>query len=165
MSVSATTRSPRAGEQDAVSYFFVSTQQFEDWIAGDGLLEWAAVHTEYYGTPRQPVQEQLDAGNSVFLEIDTQGAFQVMAAKPDAVSIFIDAPSMDVLCQRLTDRGTESDEQIKRRLQTAEHEIAQQMRYNYQIVNDDLDSAVTELLRIIDAEEQKMPHSPPEKTS
>jgi len=154
LSVSATTRSPRPAEVEGVHYHFVSSQQFEEWIENDGLLEWAKVHAgKYYGTPLQPVQQQLDLGNSVFLEIDTQGAFQVMKAVPEAVSIFISPPSIEVLEQRLTERGTESAEQIAGRIALAEHEIAQQMRYNYQLVNDDLDDATKELCRIVSAEE------------
>jgi len=153
-SVSATTRKPRPAEVEGVHYRFVSPQQFEDWIAHDGLLEWAQVHGgQYYGTPRQPVQEQLDKGNSVFLDIDTQGAFQVMNSMPEAVSIFIEPPSIEELVKRLTNRGTESPEQIEGRIAIAEHEIAQKMRYNYQLVNDSLDDATTELRRIIEEEQ------------
>jgi len=155
LSVSATTRNPRPGEIDGSNYLFVSTEQFEDWIATDGLLEWACVHAHYYGTPRAPVQKQLDADNNVFLEIDTQGAFQVMESVSDAVSIFIDAPSMNELQRRLVGRGTESEDQLQRRLATAKHEIAEKMRYNYQLVNDDVESAADQLYRIIKAEEQK----------
>jgi len=154
LSVSATTRSPRPNEIEGVHYRFVTTQQFEEWITDDGLLEWAKVHAgKYYGTPRLPVQEQLNAGNSVFLEIDTQGAFQIIESMPEAVSIFILPPSIEVLKQRLTDRGTETADQIAGRIALAEHEIAQQMRYNYQLVNDSLDDAAEELGRIVNAEE------------
>jgi len=142
---------------EGVSYLFVSKEQFEDWIGDDGLLEWAQVHAHYYGTPREPVQERLDAGSSVFLEIDVQGAFQVMESMPDAVSIFIEPPSLAELRRRLVGRGTESDDQLERRLTTAEHEIAQKMRYNCQLVNDDVDRATEELLRTVEAEEQR-PH-------
>jgi len=132
----------------------VSPQQFEEWIENDGLLEWAKVHAgKYYGTPRQPVQEQLALGNSVFLEIDTQGALQIVETMPEAISIFIAPPSIEVLKQRLESRGTENAEQIAGRIALAEHEIAQQMRYNYQLVNDSLDDATNELCRIVNAEE------------
>jgi len=157
LSLSATTRAPRGSEVDGVDYHFVSVKQFEDWIdAGDGLLEWARVHAgKYYGTPRAPVQEHLDAGRSVFLEIDTQGAFQVLELMPEAIAIFIEPPSIDTLRQRLSARGTETPEQIDGRIALAEHEIAQKMRYNYQIVNDDLDVATAELAAIIQAEESR----------
>jgi len=155
LSLSATTRKPRPAEEDGIHYRFVTTEQFEQWIADDGLLEWAKVHAgKYYGTPRQPVESELSKGNSVFLEIDTQGAFQVLEKMPDAVSIFIEPPSMDVLTQRLTARGTEDAQQIEGRIATARHEMAQKMRYNYQLVNDNLDDATTELRNIIDAEER-----------
>ena len=155
-SVSATTRKPRPNEEEGVHYRFVSPAQFEQWIEEDGLLEWAKVHAgEYYGTPRAPVQEQLDKGNSVFLDIDTQGAFQVMESMPEAVSIFIEPPSIEELVKRLTLRGTESPKQIEGRIAIAEHEIEQRMRYNYQLVNDNLDEAVAELCRIVEAEEQQ----------
>jgi guanylate kinase len=154
-SVSATTRKPRPLEIEGVHYRFVSPQQFEEWIKTDGLLEWAKVHAgQYYGTPRDPVQEQLKRGNSVFLDIDTQGAFQVMESMPEAVSIFIEPPSIEELVKRLSNRGTESTEQIEGRIAIAEHEIKQRMRYNYQLVNDRLDDASEELCRIVEAEEQ-----------
>jgi guanylate kinase len=153
-SVSATTRKPRPGETDGVHYFFVSHEQFEDWIATNGLLEWAQVHGgEYYGTPRGPAQKRLEQGISVFLDIDTQGAFQVMEALPEAVSIFIEPPSLEDLQIRLEGRGTESAEQIEGRIALAEHEIEQKVRYNYQLVNDDLDLATEELFCIIAREE------------
>lgn len=152
--MSATTRSPRPAEVEGVHYRFISRKQFEDWIAAGELLEWAQVHGgEYYGTPREPVQAQLNQGSSVFLDIDTQGAFQVMDAMPEAVSIFVEPPSVDELVKRLTKRGTESTEQIEGRIALAQHEIEQKMRYNYQLVNDDLDMAAEELCRIITAEE------------
>lgn len=152
--MSATTRKPRPKEADGVHYRFVTREQFENWIAAGGLLEWAQVHGgEYYGTPREPVQDQLNQGNSVFLDIDTQGALQVMDAMPEAVSIFVEPPTIGELEKRLKGRGTESPEQIEGRIAIAEHEIKQKMRYNYQLVNDDLDVATEELCRIITAEE------------
>jgi len=154
LSISATTRAPRPAEKDGVHYLFVSPEQFEAWIDDGGLLEWAKVHAgKYYGTPREPVQKQLGAGNSVFLEIDTQGAFQVMEAMPEAVSIFIEPPSLEALEQRLVNRGTETAEQIEGRMEIAQGEMAQGLRYNYQIVNDNLNDAVAELFRIVNAEE------------
>jgi len=155
LSISATTRQPRPNEIDGVHYRFVTTRQFEDWIDNDGLLEWAKVHAgKYYGTPREPAEQHLQQGDSVFLEIDTQGAFQVMDLMPDAVSIFIEPPSIQQLENRLKGRGTETSEQIAGRIDIAEHEIAQKMRYNYQLVNDQLDEATDQLRHIIDTEEK-----------
>lgn len=155
LSVSATTRSPRPSEVDGVDYAFVTTDQFESWINDGGLLEWAKVHAgKYYGTPKQPVLDRLAAGDSVFLEIDTQGALQLMDSMPEAISIFIEPPSIEVLRQRLKNRGTENQEQIDGRISVAQREIEQKLRYNYRIINDNLDVATQILGDIIDAEEQ-----------
>ena len=155
LSVSATTRAPRPSEVCGVHYRFVSVDQFEQWIEDNGLLEWAKVHAgQYYGTPLAPVAEHLKAGTSVFLEIDTQGALQVIDKMPEAISIFIEPPSIDTLRMRLEGRATENSEQITGRIARAEHEIAQKMRYTYQLVNDDLDVATQNLRDIVDKEEQ-----------
>jgi len=153
--VSATTRPPRPDEVEGQSYFFVSRERFEEWLATDGLLEWARVYDSYYGTPREPVERALAQGRSVLLDIDTQGAFQVMDALPQAVSIFIEPPSDEELERRLRERGTESEEQLRLRLAAAGHEMAHRMRYTYRLVNDDVQRAESELLRIIAAEEQE----------
>ena len=155
LSVSATTRPPRPREVEGIHYRFVPVAKFEEWIKNGGLLEWAQVHAgQYYGTPRGPVEKHLEKGNSVFLEIDTQGAFQVLEAMPDAVTIFIEPPSVETLKQRLVARGTETSEQIAGRIEVARREMAQSLRYNYLLVNDDLDDATAELARIINKEEK-----------
>lgn len=157
LSVSATTRPPRPNEVDGVHYRFVTPETFEQWIEDRGLLEWAKVHAgQYYGTPREPVEAHLKKGDSVFLEIDTQGALQVIDTVPEAVSIFIEPPSIEELTKRLTTRGTETAEQIAARMKVAQHEMTQRLRYNYQLVNDNLDDAVAELARIV-SEEEKAP--------
>jgi len=153
--VSATTRPARPGELEGKDYLFVSEAQFEDWLANDGLLEWARVHKQYYGTPRAAVEQRLREGISVFLDIDTQGAFQVMETMPEAISIFIEPPTMEDLERRLRGRGTECGEQLRTRLAAADHEMARKMRYTYRLVNDDVAVATDELRRIIDSEEAK----------
>ena len=154
-SVSCTTRAPRPGEVEGKDYFFVTEEKFLQMVAADGFLEYACVHGNYYGTPRQPVMEALEAGESVRLEIDPQGALQVMEKKPDCVSVFILPPSYAELRRRLEGRQTETQEVIERRLENAKGEIAQMGRYQYLIVNDDLESAKRALLAVISAENQR----------
>ncbi|MDR1713853.1 MAG: guanylate kinase [Coriobacteriales bacterium] len=149
LSISATTRNPRAGEVDGVHYFFRTNSEFTELIAADGLLEWAVVHGNYYGTLREEVLRRLAVGIDVILEIDPQGAFQVRQNYPQAILIFIAPPSMEVLEQRLRLRGTETEEQIQTRLKTARLELAQADRYNVTIVNDELDSAAAELKAVL----------------
>lgn len=155
LSVSATTRMPRKGEQEGVSYFFLTDEQFDDLIENDGFIEWAHVHTNRYGTLRSVVEDKIASGTDVVLEIDAQGARQIRERYPDAVLIFIKAPDMQVLEKRLRDRGTETEEQIQVRLQTAKVEMQQEKYYNYSLVNDDLERATEELLGIVDAERGK----------
>lgn len=154
-SVSCTTRAPRPGEVEGKDYFFVTEEKFLQMVAADGFLEYACVHGNYYGTPRQPVMEALEAGESVRLEIDPQGALQVMEKKPDCVSVFILPPSYAELRRRLEGRQTETQEVIERRLENAKGEIAQMGRYQYLIVNDDLESAKRALLAVVSAEKQR----------
>ncbi|MGN0035510.1 MAG: guanylate kinase, partial [Coriobacteriales bacterium] len=138
LSVSATTRPPRQGETDGVSYRFVSDEQFDHLVADDGLLEWAWVHGQRYGTPRAAIDDRVAAGIRVILEIDPQGAFQVRERYPQAVLVFIVPPTFSDLEKRLRTRGTESDEQIARRLQTAQVELSEANEYDVVIRNDDL---------------------------
>lgn len=154
-SVSCTTRAPRPGEVEGKDYFFVTEEKFLQMVAADGFLEYACVHGNYYGTPRQPVMEALEAGESVRLEIDPQGALQVMEKMPDCVSVFILPPSYAELRRRLEGRQTETQEVIERRLENAKGEIAQMGRYQYLIVNDDLESAKRALLAVVSAENQR----------
>jgi len=146
LSVSATTRAPRPGEVDGVSYLFRTDEEFDELIAEDGLLEWAEVHGNRYGTPRAPVVEHVEAGDQVILEIEPQGAFQVKAAYPDAILIFIAPPSFEELERRLVHRATETPEQIRRRLQTAVVEMGREKEYDVVVCNDDVDEATDRLL-------------------
>jgi guanylate kinase len=151
LSVSATTRKPRQGEQDGVHYFFLSNEQFDKLIAVDGLLEWASVHGERYGTIRSEVCERLEQGIDVVLEIDPQGAFLVQEKMPDAKMVFIAPPSLAVLEQRLRQRGTEDEAAVTKRLANAIDEMASSSRYQWLIVNDDLDSAAEQLYQLLSA--------------
>lgn len=147
LSVSATTRPPREGEKDGRDYHFLTEREFED--RRDDFLEFATYSDNHYGTLRSEVDRRLDAGHSVVLEIEVQGATQVRAAKPDSVQIFIAPPDPAALRERLRGRGTDSSEAIDRRLKTAEQELAQQDDFNHRIVNDDLDQAADELESIV----------------
>jgi guanylate kinase len=149
LSISATTRAPRKGETDGVQYFFLSNEEFDRIISVDGLLEWATVHGERYGTLREKVDEQLEKGLDVILEIDPQGAFQVKERHPQAILIFITPPSLEVLEQRLRGRKTDSEESIQRRLADAREEMDYRDRYQNVIVNDELDGAAEELYQLI----------------
>lgn len=150
VSVSATTRPPRPAEVDGVSYNFITEEQFDQLIENDGLLEWATVHGVHrYGTPRAPVMAALEAGKTVILEIDLQGAEQVRHTMPEAKWIFIEPPSWGELVRRLTGRGTETDEQQRRRLETAREELARAESFDYVITNDKLETAVDDLVALL----------------
>ena len=153
-SVSHTTRPPRPGEIDGKDYFFVTEQNFTRMIQAGDWLEWARVHGNYYGTSRPFVETQLAAGRSLLLDIDVQGARQVMAAGLDPVTIFILPPSIEVLRQRLETRGTDSAQTIALRLENAKKEIALTHLYQYVVKNDDLTTAADQLCAIFD---QKIP--------
>ncbi len=155
MSVSATTRAPRVGEEDGKHYHFINQEKFEQMVKDDKFLESARVHDFYYGTLREEVNSKLEAGFDVILEIDPQGAMQVKSKKPDAVLIFIRPPSLDDLKQRLYGRGTDSAEVIARRLKDAQNELEQASKYNYVIINDYIDIASQELVKIIKIEREK----------
>ena len=145
-SVSATTRAPREGEIDGKHYFFISRQEFENRIANNEFLEYAQFAGNCYGTPKPYVLSLLEQGKNVLLEIEVQGAMQVMARMPECVSIFVLPPSFEELERRLRGRGTESEEKVRARLETARGEIAYAPRYNYQIVNgEDVDAAYQQL--------------------
>lgn len=154
-SVSYTTRGPRPGEVDGKDYCFVTEDQFRQMLDQDGFLEHADVHGHMYGTPRQPVLDALEAGRSVMLDIDPQGALQVMEKMPDCVSVFILPPSFAELRRRLTGRGTEKPEEIERRLHNARGEVKLMGKYQYLVVNDDLEVAYRTLQGIVDAEKQR----------
>ncbi|MCD4719962.1 MAG: guanylate kinase [Desulfobacula sp.] len=151
-SVSHTTRSPRKNEQDSVDYFFISLEEFERKISQDHWLEWAKVHDNYYGTSKKFVRNCLGKGWDLLLDIDIQGARQIMDSDLDLVSIFIMPPSFEILFQRLENRGTDSREVIARRLENAKLEMTQKDMYQYVVVNDDLDEAIEELCSIFEKE-------------
>lgn len=151
-SVSATTRAPREGEQDGVNYHFMDKAEFEQLIAEEQLLEYAEFVGNYYGTPAKPVDEKLAAGYDVILDIETQGAEQIMAKRPDAVSMFLFPPSFAVLEQRLRARGTDSEEKILGRLAQARVECEKADKYGYIVINDKVETACAEALAIITAE-------------
>lgn len=151
-SVSATTRAPRPGEVDGVHYFFLSKEQFEEKIKTGGMLEYANYVENYYGTPAQAVEDQRSLGHDVILEIEIQGAMQVKAKCPDAVMVFVSPPSMKELKRRLIDRKTESEEVVNNRLKTAEKEMKAISKYDYVVVNDEVENAVSSLKAILQAE-------------
>jgi guanylate kinase len=151
-SVSSTTRAPREGEQEGQDYFFVSEAQFREGIATGKWAEWARVHDHYYGTSARFIEDHLDAGRDVLLDIDVQGAAQILQRYPDALTIFIMAPSKAVLRQRLSERGLDSAEVIDKRMQNAESEIARRGMYRHVVVNDDLDRAIARFVSLLKGE-------------
>ena len=150
LSVSATTRSPRPGEENGVNYYFVDDAEFDRLIEHGELLEWATVHNAYrYGTPREPIEKALASGRSVLLEIDLQGARQVRAAMPQATLVFLAPPSWDELVRRLVGRGTEGAEERERRLATARDELAAQDEFDELVVNGDVGEAAREVVDLM----------------
>lgn len=149
LSVSNTTREIRLGETDGVTYNYVSVSEFEKEIEHDGFLEYAKYGANYYGTPKRPVEEKINKGENVLLEIEPQGALKVKAQMPEAVMIFIVPPSMAELRKRLEERGREDEAQINERIAAAKWEFEQAELYNYVCVNDDLDKCVEEVRNII----------------
>lgn len=147
-SVSATTRSPRPGEQDGVSYYFVSKEKFEDMIKKEQFVEYDAHMDNYYGTPRAQLEDKLKRGH-VILDIEPNGAFAVKKSCPDAVLVFIAPPSMEELERRLRTRGDTGEEQIKLRLQRAGWEMEQSKQYDYVVVNDQVEACADKILKII----------------
>ena len=152
LSVSATTRAPRDGEVDGVSYFFLSHEEFRKKIAEGGFLEHAVFCDNYYGTPKDDVMKKLDEGKNVILEIEVQGALQVRSHYPEAVFVFVIPPSMEELENRLRGRGTETDDVIAKRLERAKAEFKYIDKYNYTLTNDTVENAVDVLHSIIEAE-------------
>ena len=155
LSVSMTTRKPRPGEIDGFHYHFVTHEQFEQMIADNGFLEYAKYSDNYYGTPAAPVQKLLDEGKNVMLEIEVQGGEKVMDKCPDAVSIFIDVPSFEELERRLRGRGTETEDVIEGRLKAARYELSRIFRYQYVVLNDEVEAAVARVRAIIEAEHMR----------
>ncbi len=154
LTVSATTREPREGEVDGESYYFLTDDEFARRVDADEFVEWAEVHGHRYGTLVSEVTSNLDAGRSLILEIDVQGAFQVKKRFPDAILIFIMPPSLEVLADRLSSRGTETPESLSLRLANAKAEIELAPQYDDVVVNDDLDDATAELLQVIQQHER-----------
>ena len=151
LSVSATTRQPRPGEVDGVHYHFVSSSHFLKMVADGEMLEYAEYNGHYYGTPRCFVEQQLEAGHNVILEIETKGATQVHTLCPDALMIFIMPPSLEELADRLEGRGTETDAERAGRLAAAAEEIRLADQYDFIVLNEDIDSAREQLLTAINA--------------
>lgn len=156
-SISMTTRPPRPGERHGVDYYFVSKAEFESRIAQNGFLEWAQYVDDYYGTPKEPVEEALGKGQDVLLEIEVQGALQVKQTMPEAILVFIIPPSLSELRRRLLVRGTDSLTKIRKRLERAVEEIRMADRFKYVLVNDQLDKAVSDFAAIIQAERLLQP--------
>lgn len=151
-SISCTTRTPRGYEQDGVHYHFVSKDSFKTMVYCDEFLEWKEVHGNLYGTPARPVMEVLDNGGRMILDIDVQGAGEVFKKIQSAVGIFINAPDLETLVERLRKRGTDSEESIATRMGNARLEIAAREMFRYQIVNEELDRAAEELASVIRSE-------------
>ncbi|QNN52561.1 guanylate kinase [Nocardioides mesophilus] len=151
ISVSVTTRPPRAGEIHGRHYYFVSEQEFDRLVAENELLEWAVVHKAFrYGTPRRPVEQALAEGRPALLEIDLQGARQVRRTMPDALFVFLKPPSWEELVRRLVGRGTESEEERGRRLETAQDELAAEAEFDVTVVNTEVHAACEELVALME---------------
>jgi guanylate kinase len=145
-SVSATTRDPRPGEVEGRDYIFISREEFERWIAEGRFLEWAEYSGNLYGTPEQKVEEFLGEGKSVILELELQGARQVQVKRPDAVMVFVRAPSLEETRRRLTGRATETEEALESRLATAVGEVAAADEFDYEVVNEDRERACKDMI-------------------
>ena len=159
LSTSMTTRAPRPGEIDGKDYYFVTVDEFEEKIANDGMLEYARVFDNIYGTPKDMVIKQLERGRDVILEIDVQGGLQIKKKMPEqAVLVFVLPPDLTTLRQRIIDRGTETEEVIDKRFNEAINEIKLIGEYDYYVVNDELDDAVYDLKAIIMAERRRVPN-------
>ena len=148
-SISCTTRAPRTGERDGLDYWFISKQDFEDKVARGLFLEYAFVHGDFYGTLRENIRRETEAGHDVMLEIDVQGALQIRELLPESILIFVQPPSLKVLEERLRLRGTESEDKITQRLENAKQEMRQASKYDHVIVNDTLEQAAEELRDVI----------------
>ena len=155
VSVSATTRAPREGEENHVHYHFLTREEFEQRIAENGLLEYAEYCGNYYGTPREEVNQMLAAGKHVILEIEVQGALQIRERCPEAVLVFTVPPSLEELDRRLHKRGTETEDVIAKRIARAKEELPLAEKYDYIIVNDALEDAVADFGTVIRAEQMR----------
>ena len=155
VSISCTTRQPRLGEVNGKDYYFLGKSEFMEMVKAGKMLEWAKFCDNYYGTPKEKLNELLASGMNVILEIEVQGAKQVIENSPDAVSVFVLPPSIEVLKQRLQKRALDSHEDIGKRVSEAEREIPLAYEYDYTIVNDDLKRCASDISKIIDAENMK----------
>jgi len=149
VSISATTRQPRAGEVDGTDYYFISKEEFENAIARNEFLEWATYAGNYYGTPKTKIAEQIERGNYIILEIELVGARAIAKIIPDALRIFILPPSIEELEQRIRLRGKNSEESIAKRIEIASTEIAASNEFDLEIVNEDLETAIAEIETVI----------------
>ena len=156
LSVSMTTRKPRPGEIEGVNYYFVSQEEFKDYIKKDGFIEYAQVYGNYYGTPKDAIIKKLEQNKDIVLEIDIQGALKVKEAYPKGVFIFVMPPSMAELRKRITGRGSETEADINLRLGETLKEVAYIDRYDYCVINDEIDEAVQRVSDIIKAEHSKV---------
>lgn len=159
LSVSMTTRSPREGEVHGTSYYFVEKEEFQKIIDERGFLEYAEVYGNFYGTPKQEVLDLMNEGLDVVLEIDVQGALQIKEVYPEGIFIFILPPSMAELRKRITNRGSETEESLERRLGEAMNEVAYIGKYDYCVVNEEVDEAVNRVAAIIKAEHSRVSES------
>ena len=154
LSVSCTTRPPRDEDIEGVTYYFVSKDRFKQLIDEDGFLEYAEFCDNFYGTPQKPVDDLLNEGYDVFLEIEVDGGMQVMKKRPDCVSVFITPPSVEELERRLRGRGSEDEETINKRMARAEEEMEFEKYYKYSVLNDDVNRAAEEILSILKSEKE-----------
>ncbi len=156
LSISATTRAPREGEEDGREYFFRTMEEFEQLIREDRLIEYACYCGNYYGTPRDYVEDQIDQGRDVILEIELQGALKIRQEYPDALLLFVMPPDAQTLAQRLNGRGTEDAAVIHTRMQRAVEESAEVEKYDYMIINDDLEKSMEEVHRLIESQHSRI---------
>ncbi len=159
-SISVTTRQKRPTEVDGASYFFKTQDEFEDLVRAGGLLEYANVHGNFYGTPRQFVEDQIRSGETVLLEIDVQGALQVKKNQPDAVFVFLIPPDMEELRRRIVTRGTETQDIIELRMKNARNEISYIHKYDYIVINTEVEAAAEQVYTIIRAERMRVINNP-----
>ncbi len=159
LSISSTSRNIRSGETDGVTYNYTTPENFKEMAENGCMLEWAVYNGNYYGTPKKNVVEKLEQGKDVLLEIDVQGALKVKKSYSDAVLIFIAPPSMEELRRRLETRGRESKEQIEERIRTADFELENAGKYDYIVVNDDLNECVRNIEMIMNAESFRTSHN------
>lgn len=155
LSISATSRKPRQGDEEGVTYFFKTKEEFEKMIDNGEFFEYAQFNGNYYGTPKKYVLDQINNGKNIILEIEVQGAMQVKAAVPDAVLIFMTTPNIKVLRERLEGRGTETQEVIEQRLKTALEEVEYTDCYDYLVINDELEQTVSDLKTVVDTAKNK----------